>query len=178
MKQALSDQEILAAQAGVDLATAGGENQDAGAASSEDAGGAASSASTEVTESEKKNEGEVVAFLRGELREAQASAVMAQANLEQANKKLAASDAVIKSMSGIVAKSVSQMKVGLGCAAMDYSSMTPEALLAEHKATSETFLTKFRSGGVAAVTPKDTQAAAATELPSDWSARVQATRVN
>lgn len=71
--------------------------------------------------------------------------------LKDAEAKLVAAAATTAALMQIAAKSLSNMKVALGGAAVDFSAMTPEVLLAEHAATAETFSKAFVAGGVAAV---------------------------
>lgn len=184
MKTALTEQQI-AAMAGIDAnqaaastaeATAAAEAAAAAAAAGQASSAAAASASTQMTQSQNEQSGEaVLAFLRGELREAQASSAKASADLAQAQASLAQAQAANASLSKIVASSVTQMKVALGLTAMDLSSLTPEALLAEHTATAAVFVKQLPVGGVAAVT-QSTEQAEVSALGPNFRGRVAATR--
>ena len=90
--------------------------------------------------------------------------------------KLVELEAVIGPMSQVVAKAVNNMQVALGGSTLDLSAMSPSALVAEHARVSEQFVTKYKAGGVAAVSseaPSKKSGVDATYL-----ARVNAAKFN
>lgn len=96
----------------------------------------------------------VVAFLQASLKEKDEAIVAANVKLAQAQAQIAEVEslkATLKSMSEIVCKSVTNMKIALGQSGVDLTGLSPEVLLAEHKATAEVFVAKLPVGGVAAV---------------------------
>lgn len=64
---------------------------------------------------------------------------------------LAAATASQAPLMAIVCKATANIQVALGGSALDMSAMTPEALVAEHARLEGQFVTKFKAGGVAAV---------------------------
>lgn len=175
MKQALTETQIAAVQAGINLAADAG-SQEPGAQGS-GAAAVSQSAATEVTEVEDKNQTtQTIAFLRDERDAAQTKSIQLGAALDAEKARSAGFEATNKSLALIVSKSVTQMKVALGLSAIDLSAMTPEALLAEHSATAETFTKSFHGGGVAAVATENPDAKNVDVVDPNWAAKVKATR--
>lgn len=180
-KQALTDAQILAAQAGVQIAPPGAEGAPATPAAAQQeqqAQAAVEAASQEVTKTEEKNHSaELTSFLRTEWTKAQGEVVKLTAERDALVAQVANLTTTSQAMSKIVASSVSQMKVALGLSAMDLSKLSAESLVAEHTATAEVFVKQFRGGGVAAVQHEPNQATEASVNAATRKARLGAVRL-
>lgn len=98
-----------------------------------------------------QKESELVGFLKTSLAEAQASVVDLTVQLRDvkaAGEKMNSTHAAMRS---IVEASVSQLKVALGGSAGAVDALADDALLAEHASLRAQFESKFKAGGVAAV---------------------------
>lgn len=132
---------------------------------------------TNALEQAKTPSADLVAFLQGQVT-AQAAQVL---ELNLANRDLQAKVDSFKltrtPMVKLVQDSVNNMRVGLGGSAMDLTTLSDEALLAEHARVREDFKKKYPVGGVAAVAPEDkkTESAAAAASPIE-SAKLAAVR--
>lgn len=160
MKQAFTEQQIAALAAGAPTADAGGapatgEPAAEGGAPAEGApaAGAEEPKGTEAaagTPAAPAADSDIVAFLRGELRQAQADAQAANIALATANSKLASVETTHAALVKIAAQSLSNMRVALNLPVIDATKLTAESLLADHAATTEQFTKAFKAGGVAA----------------------------
>ncbi|HQR41389.1 MAG TPA: hypothetical protein PLX97_01870, partial [Gemmatales bacterium] len=98
---------------------------------------------------------DVAAFLRAELKDAQAELTKSAVQLAEANRQLAEVKATQDALVEIAQASLANMKIALNQA--NVSGLTGEALVADHKATAEAFKTKFKTGGVAAASQEATE---------------------
>lgn len=115
--------------------------------------------------------------LKEELRAAQNDLVEAKVESRQIAAKLAELEAVISPMSQIVGKAINNMQVALGGSALDLGAMSPSALVAEHTRVSEQFASKFKAGGVAAVSSEaGKKEAGVFKMDSGLAARINAVR--
>lgn len=167
MKSTLTPEQIAAlaagatAEAAAAAAAAGEKTEEQKAAevkAAEEAADAEAAAKAAAEAAAKPAAGNdaVVALLKDQLRDAQASVTTLTLKNAELEAKVKTSDTVLPALLKIAGTSLSNMKVALGFTAVDASKMSPEALLAEHSATSETFASKFKVGGVAAApAPQD-----------------------
>lgn len=98
---------------------------------------------------------DVAAFLRAELKDAQAELTKSAVQLAEANRQLAEVKATQDALVEIAQASLANMKIALNQA--NVAGLTGEALVADHKATAEAFKTKFKTGGVAAASQEATE---------------------
>jgi hypothetical protein len=133
---------------------------------------AAAAAPAQVTEAEKGK----IELLTAQLATKDSELLQARVDLKVAQDRLAPLEASIKPLAAIVATSVSNMKVALGLSAVDLSALAPEQLVAEHTATADTFVNKFKAGGVAAVPAAETPQDKADVVPAHHKALINATR--
>jgi ClpP class serine protease len=117
----------------------------------------------------------LITYLQAQVKEKDTALLAQSVELTGLKSKLAGMEASHTGLMKIAAQSVSNMKVGLGLAKVDFSAMTPELLLAEHASTSETFKASFKVGGVAAVNPPEVKPVAAI-VDHMHAARIAATR--
>ena len=170
-RRALTEQEIAALAAGAPI-SAGTQPETAPAApvAAEPAPAAAAPAepvaAAPAASAPAEQPNAVVAYLEGQVATLNAQAIEMGVKLRDAEAKLAAAAAHTAALMQIAGKSLSNMKVALGGAAGDYSAMTPEALLAEHAATTDSFSKAFVAGGVAAVSAQ-AKSTSATPAPAD-----------
>lgn len=111
--------------------------------------GAAPVAATAATAAK---ESELVAFLRSELKLAQADLVGAQADAKKASEALATQSELYATFESVVRTSVDHMAVALGGPA-NGSAFAGSALADEHKRLAAVYAEKFKVGGVAATAP-------------------------
>jgi hypothetical protein len=114
------------------------------------------------------SESEVVTFLRGELRQANADLGKVTAEAADLKAQAQANSQVLADMTAIVRGVVANMAVALGGNAAASETSDTATLLAEHARLSTAFKEKFKVGGVAAApgTPKaDTKPKAALVDP-------------
>lgn len=160
------------AQAGAgEGAATGGEDAD----DSSVAADAAAAANAAASEEGKTNE--VVAFLKGQLAESQASVLDLTVKLRDAEKGAESLKGTHAAMRAIAVASVDRLKVALGGSAGAAEALSDEALLAEHASLRAQFETKFKAGGVAAVTSTgSTESTADTQTDALRMARIKSTR--
>lgn len=72
--------------------------------------------------------------------------------------RIAALEATLEPMKAIVAQSAKNMATGLGQVGADFSGLSVEALVEQHKTLAATFQEKFKAGGISAAQPKTTHA--------------------
>lgn len=70
--------------------------------------------------------------------------------------RIAALEATLEPMKAIVAQSAKNMATGLGQVGADFSGLSVEALVEQHKTLAATFQEKFKAGGISAAQPKTT----------------------
>ena len=178
-RHALTEQEIAALAAGAPI-SAGTQPENAPAAPEAAAPEAAAPAAPEAAAPEAAapapaaQPNAVVAYLEGQVASLNAQSIEMGVKLKDAEAKLVAAAATTAALMQIAAKSLSNMKVALGGAAVDFSAMTPEVLLAEHAATTESFSKAFVAGGVAAVSSQVQTEAATPAFDPIRQRRVQA----
>lgn len=158
MKNALTEQQVAA------LALAGGL-QAGPAADAEAAKAAELAEAAKAAEAAKKAEDEaaakaaetkpepveLVTFLKTSLAESQASVMDLTIKLKDATALTEKAGATHAAMRAIAEASVSQLKIALGGTAGAPKELADDALLAEHASLRAQFESKFKAGGVAAV---------------------------
>lgn len=119
-----------------------------------------------------------VDLLQAQLGQAQGQLLDVQMKLRDAEAALAPAQASIDKMRPVVRQSVANLRIALGGTAAGVDALNDEALLAEQATLAETFNSKFKAGGVAAV-PQGEPAEKVGEvqsLDSARQARIRATR--
>ena len=71
--------------------------------------------------------------------------------------RIAALEETLEPMKTIVAQSAKNMAIGLGHSGSDFSGLSAQALVEQHKTLATTFQEKFKAGGISAAQPKTTQ---------------------
>lgn len=184
-KKALTEQEIaaLASGAAVDpkpaAEPAAETTAPAPAAETKPEPAAAPAPETKPESVTSADDKALVTVLQSQLAAAQTQVVDLRVQVSTLEKAAAGAQAVQGPLLEIARKSLSNMKVALGHSGFDASALSAETLVAEHKTTAETFATKFRAGGVAAVSAKpgaEPQAGAA--MDPLHARKVAATRLN
>jgi signal peptide peptidase SppA len=165
-KKALTETDIAALAAGVDLdaaadpAVEGDESAaEAGAAATPDV----TEANTEVTETEEgkhESQASVVSFLQAQVKEKDAEILALSIEVKGFKDKVASIEATHNGLTDVVRKAVAGMKVRMGASNVDLSALSAQELLADYAATSEAFLKTFKAGGVAAVDAANSDQAA------------------
>lgn len=125
----------------------------------------------------------VLAYVKAELAEARTEITNLQASLAQAKGEVdatkaakAEADALNADLAAVVQASVGRMRIALALPSLDTAALSGLALLAEHKSLHEQFTTKFKSGGLAAVSLTESKPEKAAN-PHQMAA-IQATRFN
>jgi len=179
MKKALTEQHIAAIAAGATSELT--EEQKAEQQAAAEAAEKETAAATDEGKGEEIDEPavkpELVGFLQSQLKDANAEILSLKISAAKSQETIDSMSASHAGLVAIAAKSVSNMKVALGLSALDLSTMSAEALLAEHASTSETFKSKFQTGGVAAVDPAKDETAAPVISPLH-KAHIAATRIS
>jgi signal peptide peptidase SppA len=160
-KKALTEQEIAALSAGAPdvsaealaAAAALAAETDASAAlvAQAEADAAAALAAETDTSASTDADDKIVAFLQTELKAANEAILSMKVDAKIAADKLVETQAVFEPMLAIVRKSVANMQVALGGSALDLESQSATQVLAEHKRVGDTFASKFKAGGIAAL---------------------------
>ena len=163
-KKALTETDIAALAAGVDLdaaadpAVEGDESAaEAGAAATPDV----TEANAEVTETEEgkhESQASVVSFLQAQVKEKDAEILALSIEIKGFKDKVASMEATHNGLTDVVRKAVAGMKVRMGASNVDLSALSAQELLADYAATSEAFLKTFKAGGVAAVDAASSEA--------------------
>ncbi len=181
MKQALTPQTIaaIAAGAAVQAAAPAATADPVTPAADTPAGTVASTetpatatAATEAPAPSGSANGDLVTYLQSQLTAAQEANVNLRVELSAAQASVQSMKASHEELVKIAGASVSNMKVALGHAAIDPLKMSVEALLAEHAATAETFQSRFKAGGVAAVSSEPE--AQGAQADPHWALKVKA----
>lgn len=151
MKVALTEQQIAAmAEAGVaPLVTDGAAP--AAATTTTEVVSEPAAAATEQPAAKVAEAPELVAFLKTSLAEAQAANVDLTVQLRDAKASAEAMTTTHTALRSIAAASVDRLKVALGGSAGGADALSDTSLLAEHATLRAQFESKFKAGGVAAV---------------------------
>lgn len=135
-------------QNNADAAAAAGERDD----KVEGAVDAAASTGTESAGGENVDTtASTVQFLSAQLKDKDEQLIAARVRISRLEEDAAAAAATHQPLLEIAAKSVNNMRVALNLAQIDASSMDAVQMLAEHARTSEQFASTFKVGGIAAV---------------------------
>ena len=110
---------------------------------------------TAVVEEPVKSDA-TVQYLSAQVKEKDAELLAANIKLAKLEDRLAELDAVLIPLTDIAAKSVSNMAVAMGGSAYLAEGLTATQVLAEHTRVSAAFKSKFKVGGVAAVSADST----------------------
>lgn len=94
---------------------------------------------------------ELVAYLNAQLQEKDKAVLEAAVKLSKAEEKLAEMSAAHEALVAIAAKSINNMQIALGGSASDFVGAKAEAVVAEHARLTEQFMSKFKAGGVSAL---------------------------
>lgn len=184
MSTTLTEQEIAALAAGIDLASDGAEETDttdttADTSENVEVNADNSEDSVEEIEDDKVVEAanEVQVLLSAQLKESQEALLAARLELSRTQEKLGELQAVVAPLQEIAAKAVNNMRIACRTTALEMSAMTPAQVVAEHQAIVATFTKQFPVGGVAS-----TQVEAADEkkrplMTAAQRARVKATKI-
>lgn len=92
-----------------------------------------------------------VQLLTSQLQAKDEALLQAGIKMARMEEELGAAHATHTPMLEIVAKSINNMQIALGGSAMSFEGMGPVAVLAEHTRLAEQFQSKFKAGGVSAV---------------------------
>lgn len=122
-----------------------------------------------------KKDTELVTYLRAELKDREAKLLEATVSLRDLNAKVTTMDATHTALVAIAGDSANNMRVALGGTRVDVKTLTPEALITQHKQLVADFGAKFKVGGVAG-TGAETVAADKKPSSAVHTARIQATR--
>jgi ClpP class serine protease len=93
----------------------------------------------------------IVAYLKGEVKDKDAALMAAQIEINGLKAKTADMEANFNGLIVIAGASLSNMQIALGGSAVKVEGMSATAILAEHARVAGTFQEKFKAGGVAAV---------------------------
>ena len=169
-KKALTETDIAALAAGVDLDAAADPVVEGNESTTEAASTETEAASTEteavettaeVTETEEKkhdNQASVVSFLQAQVKEKDTEILNLSIEVKGFKDKVASIEATHNGLTDVVRKAVAGMKVRMGASNVDLSALSAQELLADYAATSEAFLKTFKAGGVAAVDAASSEA--------------------
>lgn len=134
---------------------------------------AAAEAATAAAAAAASTGNEIVAFLQGELKAAQASVVALTVEKTALTAKVTDFEASHTALCDIVRKGINVMAIALNGSEGNLANLTGMELVAKHKALAEDFTSKFTVGGVAA-TDTTAEKINAEVIPIDHKARVQA----
>ena len=179
-KKALTETDIAALAAGVDLDAAADPVVEGNESTTEAASTEAEAVETtaEVTETEEKkhdNQASVVSFLQAQVKEKDTEILNLSIEVKGFKDKVASIEATHNGLTDVVRKAVAGMKVRMGASNVDLSALSAQELLADYAATSEAFLKTFKAGGVAAVDAASAEVQSPTMSPRQ-KARVDAAR--
>ena len=181
VKSALTEQQIAA------LALGGSGSEEEAKATADKAAAdqaAADKAAADAADADKAAAGGTVALqaqvdlLQSQLGQAQGQLLDAQVKLRDAEAALAPANACIEKMRPVVRQSVANLRVALGGTSAGVDALNDEALLAEQSSLAEQFKSKFKAGGVAAVSQGEPaeKVGDAQGLDPVRQARIRATR--
>ena len=179
-KKALTETDIAALAAGVDLDAAAdpvveGNESTTEAASTETEAVAMTAEVTETEEKKHDNQASVVSFLQSQVKEKDTEILNLSIEVKGFKDKVASIEATHNGLTDVVRKAVAGMKVRMGASNVDLSALSAQELLADYAATSEAFLKTFKAGGVAAVDAASAEVQSPTMSPRQ-KARVDAAR--
>jgi capsid assembly protease len=163
-KKALTEQDIAALAAGAAIEAKSDVQV-------EDAASVEPNAESEVTEAQAEAQAEVVEaqtqevdktsatvqLLSDQLKAKDEALIQAHVKISKLEELNAEANATHGPLLEIAAKSVSNMRVALGGSAFTVEGLSAVQVLAEHKAVTEQFQSKFKAGGVAAVDATQSQ---------------------
>lgn len=161
VKSALTEQQIAALASG----SGSGTDEESKAAADKAAADKAAAEQAEQAEAEAKAKAEAdaaeagssvalkaqVDLLQAQLGQARGQLLDVQVKLRDAEAALAPVQASIEKMRPVVRQSVANLRVAMGGTAAGVEALNDEALLAEQSSLAEQFQSKFKAGGVAAV---------------------------
>lgn len=155
MKRALTDIEIAAAAEGITLTAevpAGGVD-DATVQAAAEAAAAETPETAPVAETPEatKPATDVTEYLQAQLKVKDEQLLASGIELSDAKKQIADMEAAHEGLLAIAVKSLSNMQVALGGAAVELAGVSATQVLADHGRVSALFASKFKAGGVAAV---------------------------
>lgn len=179
-KKALTETDIAALAAGVDLDAAANPVVEGNESTTEAASTETEAVETtaEVAETEEKkhdNQASVVSFLQAQVKEKDTEILNLSIEVKGFKDKVASIEATHNGLTDVVRKAVAGMKVRMGASNVDLSALSAQELLADYAATSEAFLKTFKAGGVAAVDAASAEVQSPTMSPRQ-KARVDAAR--
>ena len=179
-KKALTETDIAALAAGVDLDAAAdpaveGNESTTEAASTETDAVATTAEVTETEEKKHDNQASVVSFLQAQVKDKDTEILNLSIEVKGFKDKVASIEATHNGLTDVVRKAVAGMKVRMGASNVDLSALSAQELLADYAATSEAFLKTFKAGGVAAVDAASAEVQSPTMSPRQ-KARVDAAR--
>lgn len=116
-----------------------------------------------------------VQLLKMQLKEKDDALLEARVTLSKMQDTLAQAEASVAPLVAIAAKSINSMSIALERGDFKAEGMTPVQIAAEHSRVSEAFLSKYKAGGVAAVTSNESDTPAPQVDPA-YLARVHAVR--
>lgn len=148
LKTALTEQEIAALAAGGGAQPTAEQEAEAEAQRVAAEAAAATAAAAAAAASQPS---EVVAMLQSQLASAQAQVVTLSVDLQAAKAASDAFGSAAEKLRPIVRAAVGNLRVALGGTAAGVEALADDTLLAEHANLASQFATKFKSGGVAAV---------------------------
>lgn len=159
LKNALTDQAIAAMAAGAIGAPAvavvvppvTGAVADAAAAPAADEAAVVTEVAPAAEAAKPVANPDVVALLQTQLASAQAQVLSLSIELQGAKTQGEANSAAAEKMRPIVRAAVGNLRVALGGTAAGVETLADEGLMAEHANLAAQFTTKFKAGGVAAV---------------------------
>lgn len=195
-KKALTEQDIAALAAGAVVADVSGVSVEASAQAVVEEGAAAPhgeaqavaatdqkasegdgvAAPVEAANSDKTASSDQLAPMMTLLREKDADLIKAHVEIANLKASVESLNAAVTPLMQIAGKSVSNMRIALGGAAFVAEGLNPAQVLAEHDSVSAQFQTKFKAGGVAAVSATVADAEKKTQIDPRHLARVNAAR--
>lgn len=183
-RQALTDQQIAAIQAGAPLAEGGAPAAAAttpaaaaapAAPAAADSAPAAAAAPAAAPAAAAAPATDVVALLTGQVAAKDAALLTVNVELAALKARNASLEASLAALAPIAQGSVRTMKVALGQAVGDLAALTPEQVVAEHTSVKAAFEAHFKPGGVAAsAAVQATQDAAKPTKHTDEQIRLRA----
>lgn len=175
-KTALTDAEIAAMAEGAGQQGAETGGQELAAETTTEAALTAETAQGEESASVAQADTGVVDFLKAEIKERDQALAGLRSDLAAARTQLDDLQASHASLIAIAANSINNMSVGLGAAKPDMAGWDATRTLAEHRAVSERFSSKFKAGQVSAsVSDRDAGVAPVSALEK---ARLRAAMIN
>lgn len=185
VKTALTEQHVaaLAEGAGLDAGAAlpsgapeAGGNPAPASAPEATPAPAASAEQTPAPAAPAASSADVVAFLQGQLATAQAQNLELNVQVRALSAAAEASAGVMASMRSLVVASVDRLQVAMGQSAGASAGLDDASLLAMHASLRSSFETKFKAGGVAAVSSSGSSESREVVTDSVRARRMNATK--